>query len=310
MTMDRKIPRPPETNERFFENYEISDVDLEELGKDIDIVAESGLIEKSLIDEMRIVTFDSNFLYVFTRGNHVSTRRFNVEEMAHPNKNGFKIYKIRHSGFIGRRKEDYIGAQAGILCDEIETTAVNAKRYRALFRDRRIDPHTSVIELLYTARIPPKDSFDMIHAGKFDYLTDGVFHEIGHNEQYQLEESGKRDDPDKIFPTIEQARKFMLVIERNKIFPQSVTQAIMRLCDAPSLREMYTMLIDREAQRRYRPNDHSHKEKEWGKGVPLLKDITHPDKIHARGRALVRILEEEFPDYNKRKEFVLSVFRP
>jgi hypothetical protein len=118
-----------ESEAKYFEHYEVKSSDLEALQQGIDTVANSQLFEEGVLDNIRFVTYDSKSLYIFTRGDHAANETFTVEEIPSTSKTGFKIFKTTHGGFIGRDKEDYRGARAWLLCDEIETTAVNARKF-------------------------------------------------------------------------------------------------------------------------------------------------------------------------------------
>lgn len=81
---------------------------------------------------------------------------------------------------------------------------------------------------------------------------------------------------------------------------------------------MYAILIDREATKRYDPQKF---EEENAKYQEILDSLSNQNinneqskelekllnSSHSVGLALVLILEEQFPDFRERKEFVCSV---
>lgn len=82
---------------------------------------------------------------------------------------------------------------------------------------------------------------------------------------------------------------------------------------------MYAILIDREATKRYDPKKFEQENVKYQKILTILKNQNiKNEKVkkllekllnssHSVGLALVLILEEQFPDFRERKEFVCSV---
>lgn len=306
----------PRRKERIdFKNYEIRNEDLETLAEDLDILCQSGLIDKEFLDNIRFVTYDSKSLYIFTRGEHESNERFKVEEIPSVSKTGFRVFKIDHFGFIGRNEESYAGARAWLLCDEVETTAKNAKKFpneNILYEPDKPQPE----EILDVVSISPEKPFAEIWKGEYDYLADLVFHEAAHIEYRRLRNWQKGKIFTEEFSSEEQKNKFLSVIKETKIFPEWMINLIVDNISRKALGEMYAMLIDREACKRYNPKKFERDNAEFRRilkeisenNTEIIKQIKKLSKsVHIIGRLLVMILEEKFPIFEERKNFVHSV---
>jgi len=316
-----KSPTELEKQEKsYLETYEAKDSDLESLQQGIDILAESNLLEQDVLKDIRFVTYDSHYLYVFTRGQHSTKDKFTVEEMPSSSKTDIKVYKIAHNGFVGTKKEDYRGARAWLLCDEIEATAVSARKFpneNVLYEPDVPQPK----EILDVVSMAPKEPYEKIQQGRFNYLTDVIFHEAGHIEHRRLENWQGGEAPIETFPSDEQKEEFLSVIRQAKIFPESITALIIENIGKRAISEMYPMLIDREAAKLFDAEKFEAENTDFGKALlDLQENLADQELItrfkeslesgHAMGRLLVRILEEKFLDFHERKDFVRSVLQP
>lgn len=302
-----------------FEHYEATDTDINTLLADINTLAESELVDTDVLDQMRFVTFDAHYLYVCTKGDHTSNERFSVTKLNVSNASGFQCYKIRHSGVIGIRPRDYRGARAWLLCDELETTAVGARK--TVNHKRFFDPElTHPDRILDVVSMAPVGPYTKIHNGRFNYLTDVVFHEAGHIEhrhviQWETEESTRH-----VFPTDAQKQRFVSHIQETRLLPEWVIEELVNHIDIGSISEMYAMLIDREGAKRYDSSRYAQDNSEFESFRAHISGISPNDSLkeevqkylascHNTGRLLVRVLEEQFPAFDSRKNFVRSVLR-
>lgn len=317
--MEHEPPIQNETDNEWYERYEIRPEDLTTLLVDIDTVYTSGLIERTVLDELRFVTYDAQYLYICTRGAHVSNDHFEAEELPSSSGNGFRVFKVEHHGIIGNDARDYRGAVSWFLCDELETTAQNAKKRPNA--NRIYQPELPQPEyILDVVSIAPVNAYTTIHQGRFNYLTDAVFHEAGH-----IEERGVIDwregDPVDEFPSQEQRELFLKAVQSTHLLPEWVFKILIEHVNVSSVSEMYAMLIDREAARRYDhtralADDHTHQT--WRSTLTEQRGDTHTIAAlseylsdgHQTGRLLVHMLEERFPNFEERKTFVQSVLRP
>lgn len=145
----------------YFETYKIKESDLNTLSEGIDLCEDSGLFEEGVFDHIRFVTYDASHLYVFTTGEHASIDGIAVEEISSTSQTGYKLFKIKHSGFIGRNRDDYRGASAWLLCDELEKTGVNAKKFpneNVLMQPDLPQP----IKILDVVRMAPEEPYHKI----------------------------------------------------------------------------------------------------------------------------------------------------
>jgi hypothetical protein len=307
------------TEQKYFEEYRVQESDLDTLQDGVDLLAGSGLIEEGVLDDIRFVTYDGRSLFVVTRGLHVSTEEFAVEELPSKSESGFRVFKTAHSEIVGQDRGDYKGAYAWLLCEELETTAVGANKY----------PNENVIlqpelpqpsEILDVVRMAPFEPYTRIHEGdEFNYLTDVIFHEAGHIEHRRLEAWQEGEDEVQIFPSNKQKEEFLSVVYRNKIFSSWVTDIIVESIHKGTINEMYAMLIDREAAKRFDTKRFDEDNKAFKKALNDIPE-SDTDKVgverlkkwlesgHITGRWLIRILEDELPDFDDRKEFVRSIF--
>jgi hypothetical protein len=306
-----------ESEAKYFENYEVKSRDLEVLQQGIDTVANSQLLEEEVLDNIRFVTYDSKSLYVFTRGEHATNESFTVEEMPSTSKTGFRIFKTSHSGFIGRDKEDYRGARAWLLCNEIETTAVNARKFpnpNILYQPELPQP----TEILDVVSMAPEEPYNKIQKGAFNYLTDVVFHEAGHIEHRRLENWQEGEGIIETFPSKEQKKEFFSVVEQTRVFPQWIVSQIIENTTKGAINELYPMVIDQEAAKRYDTKKFNDENAAFQSMLTDLQDeSTNPEYAewfknslgwnHTTGRLLVRVLEDYFPDFGERKRFVRPV---
>lgn len=301
-----------------FENYEIQRGDLETLAHDIDALAESELLEEGILDELRFVTYDSQYLYVFTRGEHRSNEAFTVEELPNRSKTGFRTFKIPNPGTYGKKTEDYRGARASLYCDELESTAVDK-------------PEGSALPVVSMAPFGP---YQKLQKKGSNYITDVVFHEAGHIEHGDFE-AGHRGEADPPFPTEEQKMKFLSAIQSSKLFPEWMKAKLIKKMSEEEPREeemeygyeetifgticeMYAMLIDREGKKRYDVVGFTREDTKFSSMMQdLWIDPPDPEELgkfeaslrwaHPIARLLVRVLEEQFPDFKERKKFLRSV---
>lgn len=305
-----------EQEEQYFETYEIKQTDLEILSQGIDMAAESGLFEEGIFDDIRCITFDAKHFYVFTKGEHATNERFNVEEIPSPSKTGFKIFKIAHSGVVGKTREDYKVASSCFIWEEVETTAVNARKFLNpgfLFGE---NPHPK--EILDAIKMPPEEPYAKIHHGRFNYLTDCIFHEAGHIEHYVLERWQAGEETVVNFSSAEQEEKFISTVRKTKLLPEWAVDLIFTGFNQADITGMYAVLIDSEAAKNYDARVFDNGNRDFQK---MLVDIGGEspnqetiqffqrflDEHHGKGIVLVKILEEQFPDFQERKRFVRSV---
>lgn len=89
----------------YFETYEATESDLKILEEGIDKLVESQLVEEEILNDIRFVTYDSKYLYIYTRGKHQTTENFSVEEIPSSSKTGFKIFKIPHLVLLEKKKK-------------------------------------------------------------------------------------------------------------------------------------------------------------------------------------------------------------
>jgi hypothetical protein len=320
MSDDIKEDQDGDIEAGYFENYQIQPGDLETLGRDIDELVESELVDASVLDEVRYVTHDSGFLYVFTRGQHEPNDRFKVEELPSASTTGFKIFKIPHSGFIGKKREDYIGATAWLLCDEVESTAVNARKFpneNVLYQPELSQPD----HVLDVISISPFTAYKKAQTGPYNYKTDMVFHEAGHIEQRRFENWQIGEPNISIFPTGAQREKFLAGLRRAICFPSGLTDELAPELTVRAIAEMYAMLIDREGAKHFDPvhygvqgtRDKALAVQIQGQSLQELfgkKGKTWPPGPHFIGALLVSMLESVFPDFADRKKFVRDCLDP
>lgn len=235
-----------EREAEYYEKYKIKESDLKALEQGIDTLAESKLLEEGILDDIRFVTYDSGYLYIFTRGQHVTNCEFEVEEIPSSSKTGFKIFKIQQKeeqkigepGFVGRTEESYRGGVAWLLRDEIETTAINARKFPnqdVLLEQHDGSKQPQPEEILDVVCIPPIEPFNKIWTSidtkgqkkiQYNYLTDIIFHEAGHIEHRRLKNWQKDEGRVGAFPSEEQKEKFLSIIRQTKIFPTWITELI------------------------------------------------------------------------------------
>lgn len=306
-----------EQEQKYFENYEAKEADLETLQQGIDTLVESKMLEEGILDDIRFVTYDSKYLFIFTKGQHVTNEKFVVEKAPSSSKTGFKRFKVAHSGFVGKNQEDYRGAWAWLLCDEIETTSIDAKKFpneNILYQPDLPQPK-KIIDVI---SIPPSEPYDKIQKGRFNYLTDVIFHEAGHIEHRRLKNWQEGEEAVETFPSIEQKEEFLSVVHKTKIFSEWITNLIIENIGEGAVDEMYAMLIDREAAKRYDMSKFNGENYTFQKTLAdIQNEPTNQELVdrfkkslesgHITGRLLVRILEEQFPDFNERKKFLRSV---
>lgn len=294
--------------ERRFESYEIKKDDLETLQQDVDVLAESELIEKEILEDTRFVTFDSKNLYVITKGEHVGNGEFSVEEISSSSRGGFNAFVIPHRGFIGKSESDYRGARAWLLCDELETTAVNAKKFpneNVLYQPELPQPK----EILDVVSMSPAGPYSEIQQGRYNYLTDIIFHEAGHIEYRRTRNWQEEEGLIGEFPSNKQREMFLSAILSTKKLPHQFLDYIIEYINKRSIEEMYPMVIDREAARRYDSRRFNANNDELRMLLDRFKRSGELSSDgHTVGRFLALILEEQFSDFPERKEFVQLVF--
>ena len=290
---------------------------MKSLCQGIDTVAKSNLIEARVLDNIRFVTHDSKNFYIFTRGEHTSNNKFKVKEIPSLSKAGFKIFQVAHSKFIGKNKEDYRGAWAWLLASEIETTSVSATKFpneNVLYQPDLPQPN----KILDVVSIPPSEPYEKIQQGRFNYLTDVIFHEAGHIEHRRLKNWQKGEKSIKDFPSTKQKRKFLEVIQKTKIFPKQDVKSIIKNINKRTIQEMYPMIIDYEAAKRYDKQKFNNENQEFKEIIAHLQSEFTNDGFEKNfkeslkneytiGRFLVRILEEQIPNFAERKKFICSV---
>ncbi len=297
--------------------YEATSEDMQMLEQCIDTVTESHLLEEDILHNIRFISFDSKYLYVFTRGEHSSTEKVRVVPVPSGSKTGFKIFKIEHGGSIGRNPKDYGYGKAWLLSDVVESTAVNATKFpneNVLHQPHLPQPK----HILDTVCISPYGPYETIQNGHFNYLTDVVFHEAGHIEQRRLENWQEGEDPVDTFPSQEQRERFTATVQRTKLLPAWVMNAVLVKTNKRAISEMYAMLIDREGAKNYNPEKYAEENASFKTKFAHVQNgsvtsdnsawlNTYLDSPHVTGRLLVRILEEQFPDFKERKQFVRAI---
>lgn len=309
-----------EAPDDYFENYEIKDSDLETLGQDIDQLADSRLIEDGVLQELRFVTYDSKYLYVFTRGEHASNERFHVEELPSTSTSGLRIFKIPHSGSIGKTRDDYRGASAWLIRDEVETTTVGAQK----FPNQNILDEPDLLQpemILDVAQIAPIEPYNKIQKGRFNYLTDMVFHEAGHIEQRRLQDWQIGNPLVGDFPSEKQKDKFVSVVRGTSILPDKFKDLVIQNINEGALSEMYAMVIDGEGAKIHDPVRHDVGKTQNRALMNALASEPVEERIlekftrciggrHYTGQLLMHILEDRFPDFAGRKQFVRECLDP
>jgi hypothetical protein len=223
---------------------------------------------------------------------------------------------------VGRTEESYRGGVAWLLRDEIETTAINARKFPnqdVLLEQHDGSKQPQPEEILDVVCIPPIEPFNKIWTSidtkghkkvQYNYLTDIIFHEAGHIEHRRLKNRQKGEGRVEAFPSEEQKKKFLSIIRQTKIFPTWITELIIANINRGTISEMYAMLIDREGTRRYDKDRYEEEDADFQKmldGIEISVARKLLNDRHTTGRLLVRILEEQFPDFSVRKKFVRSV---
>lgn len=297
----------------YFENYEATNEDLEFISDEMNLLVKSGLFETGVLDEIRVVTYDSKNLYIFTKGEHISTDQFEVEEIILSDKANFRLFRIPHSGFFGRNKTDYQEAQAWLVRDEIEKTAINAKKFpneNVLYEPGIPQPK----QILDVVSLPPQKAFERLNTGRYDYVTDVLFHEVGHIEHRRLKDWQEGEVSVYVFPSQKQEMEFKAVLEKSQVFSKEILFKIIASINKGSINEMYAMVIDREATRRYHPQKVENEDIEFNNNLFRISadggDFPIGDFLanaHSAAKILVRILEEQIPEFVTRKEFVRKV---
>lgn len=309
------MPSKEETsqNETYFKSYKIKENDLVELGEGINILYKSGLVNPKIIKNIQFVTYDSEHFYVFTTGSYKSKENIEVNKIKSTNKS-FKIFKIKNPKNLGRSKNDYRGARAWLLSSEIEETADRIEKFpneNILYEPEKLQPKM----ILDIISIPPVEPYKKIQKNKFNYLTDLIFHEAGHIEHRRLRNWKGKDSSKHTFPSDEQKNKFLSLINSSNILPKKITNTLIKNINKNSISELYTIMIDHEAAKRY----DAHRHRVNNKNIEinsLIKEINANQKKEKRGRMddkyiyaklLLKILEKSFPNFDKRKEFMNSI---
>ncbi|HET8575444.1 MAG TPA: hypothetical protein VFM02_04755 [Candidatus Paceibacterota bacterium] len=289
-----------------FSKYLFSESDKDALLEGIQDVYQSGIFDAGTLKDLRLVTFDSQHYFVFTKGKHLSTEKIRVDLYAEGF--GFHVYQIP---IQNAQNLDYGGATAWFEESVIEDTAVKAVRVK---NPKILEP-TQKNCILKTVLIPPKQAFVALHEDAFDYKTDLIFHEIGHVEEMLL-----RDWPNEgyvtPFPSNDKKEKFFSRIRSTSLIPSEVLNLFFQTFSRASLGEMYATMIDREAKRIFSPekmrkDDASFLESLKNLGVGELKKKVKPvvKDPHQTGYILSILLEFRIPDFSKRKAWLQNLMQ-
>lgn len=304
----------------YFEGYEVSNEDLQVLCQSVDKLASSGLVEEQVLDEIRFVTYDSKYLYVFTQGEHASNERFQVEELPCASSTGLRLFKIPHSGSLEKDKADYTGATAWFLRDEVETTAVSAKKFPN--RNTLDQPDLPQPEMILdVVQIPPIEAYRKKDREGHNYLTDMVFHEAGHIEHRRLQDWQLGAENIGEFPSEVQRNRFLSVVRESSMLPDAHKDFVVQHINRGGLSEMVAILIDSEAAQHEDPVKSQTRKTKFRRWMDMLSGDSVDEAMladfqgnvesrHGMGRLLVHILEDRFPDFAERKQFVRDCLDP
>lgn len=125
---------------------------------------------------------------------------------------------------------------------------------------------------------------------------------------------GLRED----FGSDQKRKEFESVIRKTGILPEWFVDLIMENLSRGAITEMYPMVIDREAAKRYDEEKFDRDNKRFQKIFGSVNSGVDPEMLdwikssiktdrHFTGRMLVFILEEQFPDFIERKKFIRLV---
>lgn len=258
--------------------------DLVVIAKELDILVGSGLFLDKVFEKIRFVTFDSENLFIFTRGQHFSTTSYVVKELLSGSAKGFHLFKIKHDGSIGKDEKDYQGGRAWFLRPELEETVSDQEKFFNMFGDPSL--------ILDVVKITPPSRFIEINQDKWNYLTDVVFHEVGHIEHRRVIDWRPGRIKTEYFLTPDKEQEFKGLIS---------DQFAKDHLDEESFSEMYPIMIDMEAAKRYCP-EHLAK---------LRENLSEykADSKHVIGRRLAWSLEETIPDFHTRKQKVIELLK-
>lgn len=155
-------------------------------------------------------------------------------------------------------------------------------------------------DILDVVSIPPYTPYTKIQKGRYNYLTDLLFHEAAHIEHRRLRNWQHGEGIVDVFPSDEQKEKFLSLIRDTKIFPEWLVNMIVSNINERAISEMYAILIDREAARRYDVQRFDRENKEFQENLKELQNKPRKKKLdrikkrlkspHTLGRLLVLIL--------------------
>lgn len=123
------------------------------------------------------------------------------------------------------------------------------------------------------------------------------------------------------FPSAEQEEKFISMVSKTKLLPKWAVDLIFTNFSQGDITGMYAVLIDNEAAKRYDSQTFDNGNRAFQKMIVdiqsespdqetiqlFIKRLSEAETHHGKGVVLVRILEEQFPDFHERKKFVRSV---
>lgn len=319
--MEQESYEKQEKNDtEYFETYELKENDIKTLSAGVDLIDSSNLFERGVRDILRYVTYDSYNYYVVTRGEHGSTEEYSVEELPFPGTTDYHMFKIPHAGNVGSKRRDYIGAHAWLLTDELEHTAPESAKFpnETVLYQEYMPNVPQPDKILDVISLPPQEPYHKIQQGAYNYLTDVMFHEVGHIEHRRLLNWQHGEAALEAFPSTKQREKLETVIHRSNLLPKWLTNLLLQHTDKGAVSEMYAMMIDREAEQKHDPKRYKQENEQFDRWRTKLtqeldpdldSDLTHEltKSGHFAGRLLVRILEEQLPDFTERKEFVRSI---
>lgn len=307
-------------DDRRFECYQIRDCDFQSLFFSIDQVVQSGMICDLVLNMIRFVTFDSLCYYIVTRGEHVSTDRFEVRELPTTSHTGFRLFQIEHDGSIGTDKWDYKTACSWLLAAEIETTAVGECTFpnENFFCQPDLDQPE---EILWVVNISCLTPFRWIHKNRYAHMTSVVFHEAAHIQHRMLRDWRHSDTSQYfVFPSVDQYYLFYRLLECSATLPVKALFMIRDHAPIKTINELYAMLIQYEAEKRYVPRLYKKKRTDYHALLKELEDIACSEEKQAEfleriadkyfaAHLLVCLLEDLLPDFRVRIAFMDSCLR-
>jgi len=284
-------------------SYKLKQIDLDRIIEGAHKMVDSNLVDGETLRGLRIITFDSDYVYVCTNGEHASVLDCEVEQITSVDDYGFKVYKIKHTEELGRKNSDYKGGTALICTKEVFDTAV----------DKDTFVKAGGYETPKTIFIPPSVKFNQLHKGKYDYDSDLIFHETAHVEEMSIYDwPNDREVPS--FPSEEKINDFEGKVRSCKGIHRDVIDVVLGHLDRATTGEMYAITIERAAKNMYVPDKLVLHDKDIATDIASVAGFSKLsakvlNSSHRKASILSLALEEVIPDFHERKQWLQSLLR-